>query len=75
MTGKIVSAICHGAYALSNAKFRNRTLIVEDELKETSAIFVTQKLWTKQIEIPENIITEQNQNSATLIAEKILEFL
>lgn len=42
MTGKIVSAICHGAYALSNAKFRNRTLIVEDELKETSAIFVTQ---------------------------------
>ena len=52
MTGKIVSAICHGAYALSNAKFRNWTLIVEDELKETSAVFVTQKLWTEQIKIP-----------------------
>ena len=48
---------------------------IEDKLKENGAIFVAKEPWAEHVEISENIITGQNQNSATLIAEKILEFI
>lgn len=101
MSGKLVSAICHGVCALINAKtcgnipivkdkyitaFTNEEeriakltelvpFSVEDKLKESGANFVAHRAWTEHVEVAENIITGQNQQSATLIAEKILEYI
>ena len=36
--------------------------------------FVAEEPWAEHAEISQNIITGQNQNSAMLIAEKILEY-
>ncbi len=98
---KIISAICHGVIALTNAKdekgeyilknkkvtsFTNREekivklddiipISVENRLKEIGAQFVEKKPWQEHAEADNNIITAQNQNSATLIAEKIVEKL
>lgn len=48
---------------------------VEDKLKEAGAEFIAKAPWSEHVEVAQNIITGQNQNSATLIAEKILEFI
>ena len=47
---------------------------IENELKNRGADYIEFKPWAEHVEVDENIITGQNQNSATLIAEKILEF-
>ena len=49
-------------------------LSIENELKNRGADYIEFKPWAEHVEVDENIITGQNQNSATLIAEKILEF-
>lgn len=48
---------------------------IEDKLKILGADYIEYKPWTEHVEISENLITGQNQNSATLVAEKILDFL
>ncbi len=48
--------------------------LLEDELKKQGAQYVSQKPWAEHVEVSRNIITGQNQNSATLIAEKIVEY-
>lgn len=47
---------------------------IEDELKKQGADYISKKPWIEHVEVSRNIITGQNQNSATLIAEKIIEF-
>lgn len=47
---------------------------IQDELTKLGANYVAHKPWSEHVEVSRNIITGQNQNSATLIAEKILEY-
>ncbi len=47
---------------------------IEDEAKKEGANYIAQKAWSEHVEVSRNIITGQNQNSATLTAEKILEY-
>ena len=49
--------------------------LLEDKLRELGAVFIEGKAWEEHVEIDGNIITGQNQNSAVLVAEKILECL
>lgn len=48
--------------------------LLETRLRELGAEFISEKPWAEHVEVDGNIITGQNQNSALLIAEKILEF-
>ncbi len=48
---------------------------LEDKLKETGANFKAEKPWSEHVEISSNIITGQNQNSALLVAEKVIMLL
>lgn len=48
--------------------------LLETRLREIGAEFISEKPWVEHVEVDGNIITGQNQNSALLIAEKILEF-
>lgn len=49
--------------------------LVEDELRNAGSNFIAKEPWTEHVEVSQNIITGQNQNSAILIAEKILEYI
>lgn len=49
--------------------------LLETKLKELEADYIEQKPWSEHVEVDGKIITGQNQNSTTLIAEKILEVL
>ncbi len=50
--------------------------LLETKLRFLGADFVEDKPWAEHVEVYcDNIITGQNQNSATLIAEKIIEAL
>ncbi len=49
--------------------------LLETKIKELGADFIEGKPWEEHVEVDGNIITGQNQNSATLIAEKIIEKL
>ena len=49
--------------------------LLETKLKELGANFVENKPWSEHVEVDNNIVTGQNQNSATLLAEKIIEKL
>lgn len=48
---------------------------LEDKLRELGADFIEEKPWQEHVETDGNIITGQNQNSATLLAEKLIEKL
>ena len=48
--------------------------LLEDRIKELGGIFEAAKPWQEHVIVDGNLITGQNQNSALLIAEKILEF-
>lgn len=47
---------------------------VEQELRALGAEYIYDKPWAEHVEVSHNIITGQNQNSATLLAEKILMY-
>jgi len=47
---------------------------LETRLREIGAEFVAEKPWAEHVEVDRNLITGQNQKSALLIAEKIIEF-
>ncbi len=49
--------------------------LVEDKLRECGAEFITEKPLSEHVEIDGKIITGQNQNSALLTAEKVIELL
>ena len=49
--------------------------LLETKICSLGGIFNAQKPWAEHVEIDGNLITGQNQNSALLIAEKILEFI
>ena len=49
--------------------------LLETKLKELGADFIEHAPWSEHVEVDENIITGQNQNSATLLAEKVIEKL
>ncbi len=49
--------------------------LLEDKIRSLGAEFIEAKPWMEHVEVDKNIITGQNQNSATLIAEKIIEKL
>ncbi len=49
--------------------------LLEDKLKESGANYIAQKPWSEHVEISNNIITGQNQNSALAVAEKVIFFL
>lgn len=49
--------------------------LLETKLKELGANFIEEKPWSEHVEICGNIITGQNQKSATLIAESIISKL
>lgn len=49
--------------------------LLETKLKELGASFIEQKPAIEHVEADDNIITGQNQNASTLIAEKIIEKL
>ncbi len=49
--------------------------LLETKLKELGANFVENRPWSEHVEIDNNLITGQNQNSATLLAEKVIEKL
>ncbi len=44
---------------------------VEDELRKAGANFIAKEPWAEHVEVSQNIITGQNQNSTTLLAEKV----
>lgn len=48
--------------------------LLETRLVNLGAEFVAEKPWAEHVEVDGNLITGQNQNSALLIAEKIIEF-
>lgn len=48
--------------------------LLETKIRELGGNFIAGKPWAEHVEVDGNIITGQNQNSALLIAEKILEF-
>lgn len=48
--------------------------LLETKLRELGAEFVADKPWAEHVEVDGNLITGQNQNSALLIAEKIVEY-
>ena len=48
--------------------------LLETCLINLGAEFVAEKPWAEHVEVDGNLITGQNQNSALLIAEKIIEF-
>lgn len=48
--------------------------LLEDKLKELGANFVSKAPWQEHVEIDRNIITAQNQNSAELLAQKIIGY-
>ncbi len=48
--------------------------LLETKIRELGGIFIAEKPWAEHVEVDGNLITGQNQNSALLIAEKILEF-
>lgn len=93
-SGKLVSAVCHGAAAFVNTNivdgkrvtaFTNEEegivklrelvpFLLETCLINLGAEFVAEKPWSEHVEVDGNLITGQNQNSALLIAEKIVEF-
>lgn len=47
--------------------------LLETRLRELGADFVAAKPWLEHVEVDRNLITGQNQNSALLLAEKMLE--
>ncbi len=49
--------------------------LLETKLRELGAIFEAEKPWAEHVVADKNLITGQNQNSAALIAEKMIEFL
>lgn len=49
--------------------------LLETKLRELGAEFIAEKPWAEHVEVDGNLITGQNQNSALLIAEKIVEYL
>ena len=49
--------------------------LLETKLKELGANYIEMKPWSEHVEVDNNIITGQNQNSATLLAEKVIEKL
>lgn len=48
---------------------------LEDKIKELGADFIADKPWAEHVEISDNIITGQNQNSALLTAESVISLL
>ena len=48
--------------------------LLESRLRELGADFIAQKPWAEHVEVDGNLITGQNQNSALLLAEKIIDF-
>lgn len=48
--------------------------LLETKLRELGADFIAEKPWSEHVEVDGSLITGQNQNSALLIAEKIVEF-
>lgn len=48
--------------------------LLETRIRELGGEFIAEKPWAEHVERDGNLITGQNQNSALLIAEKILEF-
>ncbi len=49
--------------------------LLETRLKELGANFIEKAPWKEHVEVDNNIITGQNQNSAILLAEKVIEKL
>ena len=49
--------------------------LLETKLKELGANYIEMKPWSEHVEVDNNIITGQNQNSAALLAEKVIEKL
>ena len=48
--------------------------LLETRIRELGGNFIAEKPWAEHVEIDGNLITGQNQNSALLIAEKIVEY-
>ncbi len=48
---------------------------LEDKIIELGADFIAEKPWSEHVEISDNIITGQNQNSALLTAESVISLL
>ena len=48
--------------------------LLETRIREIGANFIAEKPWAEHVEVDGNLITGQNQNSALLIAEKIVEY-
>lgn len=48
--------------------------LLESRLKELNADYIAHKPWSEHVETDGHIITGQNQNSAQLLAEKIIEW-
>ena len=48
--------------------------LLETRIRELGGNFISKKPWSEHVEVDGNLITGQNQNSALLISEKILEF-
>lgn len=49
--------------------------LLESRMRELGGNFIAEKPWAEHVEVDGNLITGQNQNSALLIAEKIVEYL
>lgn len=49
--------------------------LLETKLRDLGADFIAQKPWSEHIETDRNIITGQNQNSALILVEKILNYI
>ena len=49
--------------------------LLETRIRELGGNFIAEKPWAEHVEVDGNLITGQNQNSALLIAEKIVEYL
>ena len=48
--------------------------LLETRIRELGGNFIAENPWAEHVEIDGNLITGQNQNSALLIAEKIVEY-
>lgn len=48
--------------------------LLETKLRELGANFIAERPWSEHVEVDGNLITGQNQNSALLIAEKIVKY-
>ena len=48
--------------------------LLETRIRELGGNFIAEKPWSEHVEVDGNLITGQNQNSALLIAEKIVEY-